>query len=485
MKRYLKYLNGFVLAAVIFLVACKKQVTVLPEKEVKKPLTEIQASYKKLLVAQTAGWYISYQPSENVDPIAVWMKFLETDSLTLLAGYQEFHVEQNEGSYGFDGQVTTEIVFSNNTLWKQLELDHNGALKFKITPQEDGSFKLRRADGFDDKVFTLSKATPQNLAVLQGQIDVVLAKIEAERELQRQRLIAGFKVVTLGADKPGFYFQNFTAGNFSAYWSELDTIAKKFTLKWKEGVVEKQGTFEYSLIPKGIALKPALVSGNVTIDNIIFNEYADHAIGIESAGNAGAGSWGHKHIPAYPFQTAIAGAATTYTTADLFIRGELPRFFAYTLDDIDAYYSPALQVHREKLRLAMSGTYVTSSVFRFQFYNYSMNDAGTTAANRLNSLQILTRNAANGSVFLPYYYEIEKKDANHVVITFNGGTSTASAAFLPDVQELMSVLFPVEGITVVPVRKSGSNQILRLVSRKDSRIWVEILVSTPTGIYFN
>ncbi|MNR17825.1 hypothetical protein D3C85_1345110 [compost metagenome] len=71
------------------------------------------------------------------------------------------------------------------------------------------------------------------------------------------------------------------------------------------------------------------------------------------------------------------------------------------------------------------------------------------------------------------------------MITFNGGTSTASAAFLPDVQELMSVLFPVEGITVVPVRKSGSNQILRLVSRKDSRIWVEILVSTPTGIYFN
>ena len=483
MKVLQKYLNGFVLAALMFFSACEKEVAVLPPKEVKQPLTEIQASYKKLLAAETAGWYISYQPADNVDPISVWMKFLETDSLTLLAGYSGFHVEQNKGSYGFDGQVTTEIVFSNNTLWKQLELNHNGAVKFKITLQEDGTFKLRRADGFDDKTFTLKKAAPQDLAVLQGQIDVILAKIEAERELQRQRLIAGFKLATLGTDNPGYYFQNLTVGNFSAYWSELDTIAKKFTLKWKEGVVEKQGTFEYSLIPKGIALKPALISGNITIDNIIFKEFTDHAIEIESAGNAGAGSWGHKHIPAFPFQTAIAGAASTYTTADLFIRGELPRFFAYTLDDINAYYSPALQVHREKLRLAMSNTYVTSSVFRFQFYNHS--DAGNTAANRLNSLQILTRNAANGSVFLPYYYEIEKKDANHVVITPNGGTSTASATFLPDVQELMAVIFPTEGVTVVPVRKSGSNQILRLVSRKDSRIWVELLVSTPIGIYFN
>jgi hypothetical protein len=483
MKRHLKYLNGFVLAALIFIAACKKEVTVLPEKEVKKPLTEVQASYKKLLVAQTEGWYISYQPADNVDEIAVWMKFLANDSLTLLAGYSEFHVQQNEGSYSFDGQVSTEIVFSNNTLWKQLELDHNGAVKFKITLQEDGTFKLRRADGFDDRTFMLKKATAQDLTILQGQIDVILAKIEAERELQRQRLIAGFKVVTLGADNPGFYFQNLTVGNFSAYWSELDTIAKKFTLKWKEGIVEKQGTFEYSLIPKGIALKPALVSGNTTIDNIIFKEFNDHAIEIESAGNAGAGSWGHKHIPAYPYQTAIAGATSSYTTADLFIRGELPRFFGYTLDDLNAYYSPALQVHREKLRLAMSSAYVTTSVFRFQFYNYS--DAGNTAANRLNSLQILTRNTAGGSVFLPYYYDLQKKDANHVVITFNGGTSTASAPFLSNVQELMGEIFPAEGVTVVPVRKSGSNQMLRLVSRKDSRIWVELLVSTPTGIYFN
>lgn len=394
-------------------------------------------------------------------------------------------MQQNVGSYGFDGQVTTEIVFSNNTLWKQLELDHNGAVKFKITLQGDGTFKLRRADGFDDKTFILKKATAPDLAVLQGQINVVLAKIEAERELQRQRAIAGFKVVTLGVNNPGFYFQNFTAGNFSAYWSELDTVAKKFTLKWKEGVIEKQGVFEYSLIPKGIALKPALVSGNITIDSIIFKEYTDYAIEIESAGNAGSGSWGHKHIPAYPFQNAIAGAASTYTTADLFIRGELPRFLGYTLDDLDAYYSPALQVHRETLRLAMSSAYVTTSVFRFQFYNYSMNATGTTAANRLNSLQILTRNAANGSVFLPYYYDIEKKDANHIVITFNGGTSTASSPFTIEVQALMAEIFPAEGLTVVPVRKSGNNQILRLVSRKDSRIWVELLVSTPTGIYFN
>lgn len=90
MKAFQKYLNGFVLAALIFFAACKKEITVLPEKEVKQPLTEIQASYKKLLVAETAGWYISYKPAADVDEIAVWMKFLETDSLTLLAGYSEF-----------------------------------------------------------------------------------------------------------------------------------------------------------------------------------------------------------------------------------------------------------------------------------------------------------------------------------------------------------------------------------------------------------
>ncbi len=485
MKIHFNYLNGFVLAALIFLGACKKEVTELPEKAKKQPLTEVQASYKKLLVEQTAGWYISYQPSDKVDPISVWMKFLETDSLTLLAGYPEFHIEQNEGSYSFGGQVTTEIVFSNNTLWKQLELAHNGAVKFKITLQEDGSFKLRRADGFDDKVFTLKKATSQDLAVLQGQVDVVLAKIEAERELQRQRLIAGFKVVTLGADEPGFYFKNFSAGSFSAYWSELDTIAKKVTLKWKEGVVEKQGTFEYSLIPKGIALKPALVSGNITIDNIIFKEYTDHAIEIESAGNAGAGSWGHKHIPAYPFQDAISGAPrANYSTADFFIRGELPRFLGYTLDDIDAYYSPALQVYREKLKQAFTATHDPSTLFRLQFYNYNMNANGTTAANVLNSLQILTKNAAGTNVFLPYYYTIQKRDANHVILTFNGGTSTASLPFKAAVEEFMEVLMPAEGLTIVPMRKTGTNQFLRLVSRKDSRIWVELL-STPTGIYFN
>ncbi|WP_293300414.1 DUF4302 domain-containing protein [Pedobacter sp. UBA4863] len=485
MKAFQKYLNGFVLATLIFFTACKKEVTVLPAKEVKQPLTAIQASYKKLLVAETAGWYISYKPADDVDEISVWMKFLETDSLTLLAGYSEFHVTQNKGSYSFGGQVTTELVFSNNTLWKQLELDHNGAVKFKITLQENGTFKLRRADGFDDKEFILKKATSQDLTVLQNQIEVVLIKIEAERELQRQRAVAGFRLATLGADNPGFYFQNLTVDNFSAYWSELDTVAKKFTLKWKEGILEKQGVFEYSLIPKGIALKPALVSGGITIDNIIFKDYTNHAIEIESAGNAGAGSWGHKHIPAYPYQNAIAGAPiANYTTVDFFLRGELPRYLGYTLEDVNFYYSPALQVHREKLKQIIGATHDVSTVFRLQFYNYNMNANGTTAENVLNSLQILTKNTAGANVFLAYYYNVEKKDANHVVLTFNGGTSTVSAPFKTAVEEFMEILMPAEGVTVVPTRRTGNNQFMRLVSRKDSRIWVELL-STPTGIYFN
>lgn len=483
MKINSTYLRTLLLMALVSIMACKKEQTVLPQKEKPTPLNEIQASYKKALVAETNGWFISYQPTAQSEEIAIWMKFLENDSLILKAGYSEFHEEQHIGSYGFGGQVSTEILFSKNTLWATLEKDLNGSHKFKITLENDGTFKLRRADGFDDKFFILKKATAPDLQVLQQQIDVILGKIAYEREQQRLRLVAAGKLATLGADNVGFYFQNLTVDDFSAYWSELDTVAKKFTLKWKEGVTEKEGVFSYTLVPNGIALNPKLQSGTVMIDTIKFDDYSDHQLAIASAGNAGAGSWGYKHVPAYPYQTAIAGAPAGYTTADLFIRGELPRFFGYTLDDLNAYYSPALQAHREQLRQAMSGTYVTGSVFRFQFYNHS--DAGSTAANRLNSLQILTRNASNGSVFLPYYYDIQKKDANHVIITFNGGTSTASAPFLNAAQELMAVIFPPEGLTVVPVRKSGSNQLLRLVSRKDSRIWVELLVSTPTGIYFN
>jgi hypothetical protein len=266
------------------------------------------------------------------------------------------------------------------------------------------------------------------------------------------------------------YFKNLELASFDAFW-ELNTDQQTLKLTWadQDGTpVSKTVTYNY--IANGIALSEPVTKDGISIDGLLFGTATANELEITAAGNAGTGRIAVSHIPAFPYKG----------TANLFMRIDnvLPRFFAYTLDDPASYYSPDLQPHVAALRELISPTQL-----RIQLYHYNMNSGGTTPANQLYSMQLLVKNDLGANVFIPYYTSLAKMDESHVVVTPLGTTNSVGTPYLTPVLDFMKIIFPEEGVTVVPYGRSGTLQRLRVISRKDSRIWFNIIVSTPTGIY--
>lgn len=482
------------LTVTLALDACRKPSTQLPEREMPPTVAELAAEYKKILVAATDGWYVLYKPTAESESIAVKIKFEEDGKMKIISGLRNYH-EEADAEYSFAGETILQIVFADNSVFGELTRTLNGFNKFKIVQQEDGSFSLKRADGFDNLSYALVEVNATNQQVLQAQIQAVLDQIAFEEEQERLTTEAREKIATLVEADPGYYWKSLLLENFGARLEAIDTTARTLTLAWPETGSSNavSHTINYKPVPAGMALEPAITKDSYTIDTLKFGAFAGGSLEITSAGNAGAGKLGWMHVPPFPFQNAISGAPNTYTTADYFVRnGELPRFFGYTLDNMDIYYSPALQPYINELKdYFVTQGFKADELFRLQFYNNNYN--GTTIPDdhaQRNQLQFLVRNSSGNSTWQVFHYDLQKLGPNHVSMVSFGTSGSSAAPYKEKVVAFMNEVFTTEGFTVVPVGRNSTSpsalQKIRLVSRKDSRIWLELLVNNTTlTIYFD
>jgi hypothetical protein len=433
----------------IGLMACEKQTDNTIPDEV-GGLPELQAKYKQQLVAATDGWVIDYVPIAGQGSVAIWVKFNADATANIITDYNGFTSEQTNVRYRIGGVNAPELIFETYSAWHAIAENMGGAFEFVINFNADGSASLKTITGTVKQ--TLRKATAADKTDIIGKAAVV-------------NLIENFNKNASG------YFKNLVLANISAFF-ELNPAARTIKLTWLDAsgnTVSDQ--FVYSNVANGIALNKPWKPLNLQVETIKFGQGSTNELTITEAGTAGAGKIAVDHIPAFPYKG----------TSDYFIQSNgAVRFYAYTLATSADYYSPALNVAYLKLKALTN-----AETFNGQLYNHN-----GTAPNFTNSIQFryimptgATAHDGTANGWMVYYFNLQKVDESHVLITPTGATNTVAVPFLSAANEFMSYIFPPEGVTIVPFGRAGALQRIRIVSRKDSKYYMTVTVSTPAGVY--
>ncbi|WP_461531960.1 DUF4302 domain-containing protein [Sinomicrobium sp.] len=438
----------FVIAILFFsaFTACEdlEHENVIPDEAAR--LTDLQQQYQELLVAAPNGWYIEYQPIDSSPLVSVHMTFSEDGKVKIISDMYGFYDEM-ESTYRIAGVIRPELIFDTYSVWSVLAQNSEGSFEFLIRPEDDGNMTLTHVLGNNtEKEFSLQQADSEMR-------DEVIAKSSVSR------LLYEFN------QNSSAYFKNVILENISAFW-ELDINTQQLRLSWESEeheIVSKD--FVYSNLPNnGIRLSEPWQSGSVEVSEIYFGESDENTLEITSAGTAGTGQIEVAHIPAFPYQGMV----------DFFLQeGGDERFYASTLATAEDFYSPLLLEAYTALKAS-----VGADTYNLQLYN---NNSGFGPS----SVQFRYVMPDGDSGWMAYRYEAEKIDESHVVITPDGTSSSNAAPYIDEVLEFMEYIFPEEGVTIVPVGRSGSLQLLRLISRRDSRYYLTVRVGTPAGVYFD
>lgn len=435
----------------IALMACEKQVENSIPEEV-GGLPELQLKYKQQLVAATEGWVVDYVPIAGQGSVAIWVKFNADGTANIITDYNGFTNEQANVRYRLGGVNAPELVFETYSAWHAIAENMGGEFEFVITFNADGTASLKTINGTVKQ--TLKKATAADKADIIGKADVV-------------NLIENFNKNASG------YFKNLVLANISAFF-ELNPAARTIKLTWLDALgttVSEQ--FVYANVANGIALNKPWKPLNLEVQTIKFGQGSSNELIITEAGTAGAGRIAVDHIPAFPYKNS----------ADYFIQqGGAVRFYAYTLANVADYYSPALLIEYQKLKVIMG-----AETFNTQVYNNNGTLPNITSSIQFRYImptgQTMHDGTANG--WMPFYYTMQKLDANAIKITPNGVTTAVGVPFLTAANEFMSHIFPSEGVTIVPYGRAGALQRVRIVSRKDSKYYMMVTVSTPAAVYLD
>lgn len=432
-------------------IACEKQIENLIPDEV-GGLPELQEKYKQQLVAATQGWVIDYVPVAGQGSVAIWIKFNQDGTANIITDYNGFTNEQANVRYRLGGVNAPELIFETYSAWHDIAENMGGAFEFVITFNTDGSASLKTINGTVKQ--TLKKATATDKAEIIGKAAVV-------------NLIENFNKNASG------YFKNLVLANISAFF-ELNPAARTIKLTWLDaGGNTLSEQFVYTNVANGIALNKPWKPLNLQVETIKFGQGSTNELEITEAGTAGPGKIAVDHVPAFPYNG----------TADYFLQlNGAVRFYAYTLATSADYYSPALNTEYLKFKAVTN-----AETFNAQLYNHN-----GTAPNFTNSIQFryimpagTTAHDGTANGWMVYYYNLQKVDESHVIITPTGTTNTIAAPFLPAASEFLSYLFPPEGVTIVPFGKAGALQRIRIISRKDSKYYITVTVSTPAGVYID
>jgi len=238
-------------------------------------------------------------------------------------------------------------------------------------------------------------------------------------------------------------------------------------------------TVGYTLTPEGIVLDPALAYGTVSLELLELGEllYEDpddpnKATAIEVVSNGNVGTMGYAHVAPYPYTLT---SDRSVSTVDWLLdpNQQNAGLFLYTAD-ADQHYSAFVNADRIEFK---------------DYINAEVNDALATnrlvnqiyfPANQASSrnIQISTRNGNDsGNKFFLYNFDLNKiiNEASALNVTL----TTAASTITPHIDAFNAYLdpqFPAEGVTVAPVIV-GTTLRFRLISRKDSRYWVEYILN--------
>lgn len=477
-----KILLIMLLMFAIFIAACKKETTKLPDREVPPEVSELIKEYTDLLTAESRGWVFQYDLQELEQPVFMHLVFTDKSKLDLLSGFRGHHTEQKGVSYSYEGNYTPILVFEGNNVFKALHDAYNGSYKFKISLNEkDNTFQLVRSDGFDDHVLELRPATDELLAEVDSQVDSILAQIAYEKEQEKLLAETKEKIRKFLEMDSDFYFYNFTIGDFSATLNSIDTASQVISLTYKDTPSSSPSTFEfdYKVIPDGIELSQGLAVGADSIYTLSLGEFVyedslnpSKPTSLSISSNGAEGKMGYSHVASYPY-TLTTERSISISEWVLDPAQQNAGLFLYSTD-ADGLYSDLVNQQREEFK---------------EFFNAEVDNA--LATNRLvnqiyfpvnqnssRNIQISTRNGdESGNRFFLYNLDISDNQLEPNVINID--LTTPSASVEPYENEFKDYLLnqlPAEGVNVVPVIV-GTTLRIRLVSRKDSRYWVEYILN--------
>ncbi len=402
-------------------------------------LSAVQQQYKDLLVANTNGWFIEYAPTADKGAVSILMKFKADGTVSMISDRAGFELEKMS-TYRVAGVNNPELIFDTYSVWSAIAESAGGNFEFLMYPQENGNITLKNVLTNINLNYTLRKATSADQ-------DVILARAATVTTLK-----------TFYENATG-YFKNLRLTNIAAFFS-LDVNTQQLTLSWQENGEVVSKSFSYGNLENGIRLAQPWTVGNISVRDINFGASSSNALQVTSAGNAGVGAIEVAHVPAFPY----AGTADVFIFSNSLKPTETAvRFLGYT-NNRDAI-SDALKPYYDAVTNALP------TFWRIQFYNYSPITAPR------NSITLVGKDAANANTFYYYYYALTKADGSHVNATYeDANTLGQTIANHPDVQALLTKIYPTEGVTIVPI----TSQKIRVVSRADSNHWVELTVSTPT-----
>lgn len=480
MKKTINYLIMGWLPIVLLAACSKTETTTLPPREADPDVEVLADAYREVLIGSSEGWLLSYQPDQYDETIYFHLKFKDQDKLDITAGYRGYHTLQADIHYDFEGNYIPVIRFEGENVFHELAEKFNGSVKFKVFYDEgDETFEWVRADGFNNVRFPLTKVTTGTLEPFTEQLNAVLAQIAYEEEQERLSAEVRMKINAFAEIESPYYFYNFMTDQFAAAINSFDTVSRAITLTYKSQPTAAPTTItsNYSIYPDGLILNPAISFGSVLIDSVELGAFDDPVLQITRAGNAGEGQMGHMHVPPYAFTNTVDRNVSTVDwlldPAQQHVTGSGTGLFMYTAH-ADNYYSPLLNDHRmsfaeyidEQIDNARGSTRLVNQIY------FPENPATS------RNIQISThRIAPAGNLFYLYRFDLEKQSGLPSALSVK--LTEPASAIVPHQEAFDTYLryqFPAQGVTVVPVIV-GTTLRLRLVSREDSRYWVEYVLN--------
>jgi len=418
-------------SSIWLLLSCTTEEYFGPIPEGVPNLEELQEQYRQELVAAPHGWYIDYRPNTENGSTGIWVKFKDNGTVETLSDYFEFTEIQTTPRFRVGGAVFPELIFESYSVWHKLYDQMEGNYQFRLARMDDGRFKISDAlVGKEGKAFYLRPATEQDVTNLLA------------RGVMNDKIIA-FR------NSSSAYFQNITLENLVGSW-ELDHYLRKITFTWPndEGFPETQ-TYPYQMTPTGIKFFSPIKVNQQTIDSIDFGAFETDRIYVDYAGDAGPGEVTVAHTPAFPAPGA----------ADYFMIASRPTQLFIMNVELTAF-SPAFEPELQNMLAKRPG------IVRMQLYN---NDLRYSPTFRV-AIYYVDPDDGN-TYYANTFYSATKHGEDHVSYTFGSNNSTARN-IAEAIEPLLDRIFNEDGFTVVPYTNTATNQVLRLVSRRDSRYYI-------------
>lgn len=469
-------IKHFVFVALIssFTMACTKEKTILPERELSESVEAITNKYNEILRKPSQGWILSYKPENFSDTVYINLKFKPDLKVDLLAGVRDYHTWLMGSTYKYEGQFRPYMLFDENSVLGYLANKYNGSCKFKIKHIESGNyFELVRADGYDEKVFKLEQASSHKLELLNDEVKRITNLIAYEKEQERLSEEVKLKVRNFAEIQSDLYFYNIKTTGFSASINHLDTAAREISLTYKETATSAPKTIvtNFSYYPQGIKLNPSISYAGILVDSIQLGTLSASSLEITKGGNTGSGKMGYMNEAPYAY--------TLSTDRALSLADYFRTIYTSYIQSTDVF-SPKARIISEDLRnyIENNTDYQTST--RYIYYVYS------PLASPANTF-IIGANTGTGAIG-NFRYDAKILDGSNNKIILNELTKqvlptvTSGPNLLAQASNFLNAVSPSAGVTLVPF-DTGAGYRLRMVSTSDSSIWVEY--KWPNASYWN